>query len=112
MSKENKNNIVIYQGENGEVELRADIKEDTVWASQDQIAELFIVSRPNVTAHLKNIFNEGELVENSVSKDFLLTASDGNKYKVKHYNLDAIIAVGYRINSKKATQYRLRSDIV
>lgn len=99
--------IVIYSDENGNTELRADIKKETIWAVQDQIATLFCVSRPNITMHLNKIFKTGELVEASVSKDYLLTARDGKQYITKLYNLDAIIAVGYRVNSKKATQFRI-----
>ncbi|MES2216598.1 MAG: RhuM family protein [Patescibacteria group bacterium] len=99
--------IVLYTDKRGNVELRADIEKDTLWATQDQIARLFNVSRPNVTMHLKNIFKTGELNENSVSKDSLLTGRDSKQYLTKFYNLDAIIAVGYRINSKRATKFRM-----
>lgn len=102
-----KNNIILYSDKRGNVELRADMKKDTLWATQDQISQLFCVSRQNITSHLRNIFKTKELLKNSVSKDFLLTASDGKTYKVKFYNLDAIITVGYRVNSKKATQFRI-----
>ena len=105
--KEEKNNLVIYQGKNGEVELRADIKKDTIWATQDQIASVFETTKQNIGQHLKSIFSDRELTPNSVVKDFFTTAGDGKKYKVKFYNLDAIIAVGYRVNSKKATQFRI-----
>jgi hypothetical protein len=107
MSKEMNNNIVIYQGENGEVEFRADIQKDTIWASQRKIAELFDCTVDNVSLHLKNIFADKELVENSVTEESSVTGADGKKYMTKQYNLDAIIAVGYRVNSKKATQFRI-----
>jgi hypothetical protein len=77
-----------------------------VWLTQNLIAELFQTTKQNISLHLKNIFKEGELNENSVVKDFLTTASDGKNYKTKFYNLDAIISVGYRVNSQRATQFR------
>ncbi|MDE2188110.1 MAG: virulence RhuM family protein [Patescibacteria group bacterium] len=104
--KEN-NKIVFYQNEKGNVELRADVEQDIIWASQDRIAELFDTTKQNVGQHLKGIFQDCELDEKSVVKNFFTTASDGKKYKINHYNLDAIIAVGYRVNSKKATQFRI-----
>jgi len=107
ITQEDRSSIVIYEGKDGSIELRADIDKETIWATQDQISNLFQVSRPNITLHLINIFKTDELRENSVSKDFLLTATDDKRYKVKCYNLDAIIAVGYRVNSKKATQFRI-----
>ncbi len=107
MIRENKNNIVIYEDKNGNVELRADIEKDTLWTTQKMMATLFDCSPDNVSLHLKNIFNDGELDESSVTEEFSVTASDGKKYKVIHYNLDAIIAIGYRVNSKKATQFRI-----
>jgi hypothetical protein len=103
----NKNNIVIYQAKDGKVELRADIEKDTIWATQDQIAELFGTQRPAITKHLKNIFESGELKENLVSSILEHTAKDSKKYKVKFYNLDSILSIGYRVNSNKATQFRI-----
>ena len=102
-----KNNIVLYQSENGAVELRADIEKDTVWATQEQIGQLFQVSSQNITIHFKNIFKSEELDYSSVCKESLHTGKDGKQYLTKFYNLDAIIAVGYRVNSKKATQFRI-----
>lgn len=107
MSKEDKNNIVIYEDKSGNVELRADIEKDTIWATQAQVSDLFECERSVITKHLRNVFKEKELQENSVCAIFAHTAADGKQYKVKSYNLDAIIAVGYRINSKKATQFRI-----
>ena len=86
------------------VEVR--FQDETVWLSQKMIAQLFDVAIPTINEHLKNIFNNDELEEKSVVRNFLITASDGKKYKTKHYNLDAIISVGYRVNSKRATQFR------
>lgn len=103
----NENTVVIYQSKDGEVELRADIEKDTIWATQDQIARLFEGSKQTISRHLLRIFNDGELNEKSVVKEYLTTAADGKKYKLKYFNLDAIIAVGYRVNSKKATLFRI-----
>ncbi|GHT48790.1 DNA-binding protein [Spirochaetia bacterium] len=97
--------IILYQPDNA-VKLEVRLENDTVWLTQAQTAGLFGTSRPNITMHLRNIFGEGELQENAVSKDFLLTAADGKKYQTKFYNLDAILSVGYRVNSINATQFR------
>jgi hypothetical protein len=102
-----KNTIVIYQSKDGEVELRADIEKDTIWATQAQISDLFEVSIPTVNEHLKNIFSTHELKEVSVIRKFRITAKDGKQYLVKSYNLDAILSVGYRVSSKKATLFRI-----
>ena len=83
------------------------LRDETVWLSQDKIAILFNVQRPAVTKHLKNIFESGELQENSVSSILEHTADDGKAYKTKFYNLDAIISVGYRVNSRQATHFRI-----
>ena len=101
------NKIVLYTDKNGKVELRADVEKDTLWATQEQISKLFKVSIPNVNIHLKNIFNTRELIENSVIKESLITAKDSKQYLTKFYNLDVIIAVGYRVNSKQATKFRI-----
>jgi hypothetical protein len=90
-------------GENG-IEVR--FQNETIWLSQKMIAVLFDCSTDNVSLHLKNIFKTKELDENSVAEDFSVTATDGKNYKTKHYNLDAIIAIGYRVNSQRATQFR------
>lgn len=79
---------------------------ETLWMTQKAMAELFDCSTDNISLHLKNIFKESELDSNSVTEEFSATASDGKKYKMKFYNLDAIISVGYRVNSKRATQFR------
>jgi hypothetical protein len=102
-----KNNIIIYQGKGGVIELRADIKEDTIWATQAQIAELCEINVRTISEHLQNIFKTEELDINSVIRKFRNTGADGKSYETKFYNLDAIIAVGYRVNSKKATQFRI-----
>jgi hypothetical protein len=81
--------------------------DDTFWLTQKAMGELFNTTTPNVNMHLKNLFVDGELPESSVIKDFLITAADGKNYNTQFYNLDAIIAVGYRVNSKQATQFRI-----
>lgn len=86
------------------VEVR--FQDETVWLSQKMIAQLFQCSIDNISLHLKNIFNDGELKKELVIEEFSITAHDGKSYRTKHYNLDAIISVGYRINSKRATQFR------
>lgn len=99
--------LVIYQGKSGAIEFRGDFDKDTIWGTQKQIAELFGVDRSVITKHLKNIFKSKELREKSVSAKIAHTASDGKKYNVKFYNLDAILSVGYRVDSKNATQFRI-----
>ena len=101
------NNIIMYTSKDGNVKVDVNLKNDDIWTSQDTMASLYGTTKNNISMHLKNIFEEGELEKNSVVKKFLTTANDGKKYNVLHYNLDAIIAVGYRINSKKATEFRI-----
>ena len=104
--KQTKNNIVIYQAKNGAIELRGDISRETIWATLDQIAEVFGRDKSVISRHLKNIFKEGELYRNSVVAKNATTAADGKTYQVEYYNLDAILSVGYRVNSKTATLFR------
>ena len=101
------NNIIMYTSKDGNVKVDVNLKNDDIWMSQDTMASLYGTTKNNISMHLKNIFEEGELEKNSVVKKFLTTANDGKKYNVLHYKLDAIIAVGYRINSKKATEFRI-----
>lgn len=103
----NNSQIIIYQNENGEVKLDVRFDGDTAWLTQKLMSELFDCSIDNISLHLKNIFKEGELNENSVTEEYSTTASDGKNYLVKHYNLDAIISIGYRVNSTRATQFRI-----
>lgn len=103
----NSNQIGIYKAAEGEIIFDVDVEEETIWATQGQIAKLFSTTKQNISLHINNCFKEGELDKNSVVKDFLTTAADGKNYRVKHYNLDAIISVGYRVNSKKATDFRI-----
>ena len=99
--------IEIYKGLSGEVIFDVDTEGETIWATQAQITELFGVDRTVVSRHLNNIFKDGELEEARVCAKNAHTGSDGKTYQVKMYNLDAIISVGYRVNSKKATQFRV-----
>ena len=101
------NEILLYTTPNGKVKVEIYLQNETIWLTQDKIAILFGVQRPAITKHLKNIFESGELIENSVSSILELTAEDGKVYKTMFYNLDAIISVGYRVNSMQATHFRI-----
>jgi len=101
------NNIVLYTNGSETVSVNVTYQNESFWLSQKAIAQLFDCSTDNVSLHLKNIFKSGELEADSVTEEFSATANDGKKYKTKFYNLDAIIAVGYRVNSKQATQFRI-----
>lgn len=101
------NNIILYSNENGNVNINVTYQNDTFWLPQKAIAQLFGVEVPAISKHLKNIFESGELDEKSVVSKMETTASDGKKYKTSFYTLDTIIAVGYRVNSKQATQFRI-----
>lgn len=112
--KETKNNPVnsfteflLYTTPDSKVKVEIFLKDENIWLTQDRIAELFGVRRPAITKHLKNVFASGELVKDSVSSIMELTAQDGKSYKTNFYNLDAIISVGYRVNSIQATQFRI-----
>ena len=98
--------IAIYQVIGDEQKIRVRIEDENVWLTQKLIAELFDVSIPTVNEHLKNIFESGELDENSVIRNFRITATDDKDYDAKHYNLDTILAVGYRVRSDRGTQFR------
>ena len=102
-----KDNIILYTGDEGAETIEVLFRNDTMWSTQKTMANLFDVTRPAITKHLLNIFQEEELDENSVCSIMEHTANDGKKYQTKYYDLDAIIAVGYRVNSKKATQFRI-----
>jgi hypothetical protein len=97
--------FLIFTSSVGENSIEVKVFDESVWLTQAMIAQLFDTTKQNVSLHIKNIFESGELDEDSVVKDFLTTANDGKNYNTKHYNLDAIISVGYRVNSKKATQF-------
>ena len=102
---EEKGEIVLYQP-NDNIRLEVRLQDETVWLTQQQMAELFNTTRNNITLHIGNIFKEGELEVNSVRKESLLTAADGKKYRTKFYNLDVIISVGYRVKSPIGTRFR------
>ena len=102
-----KDNMLIYVSDNGDIKVDVNVELDTIWMSQDMMANLYDTTKNNISMHLKNIFLEGELDKDSVVKKSLTTACDGKNYNVLYYNLDAIIAVGYRINSKRATDFRI-----
>ncbi len=99
--------FLVYPSEDGQVKIEVRLENETVWLTQQHMAELFQTSKQNVGQHLKNIFEEAELVENSVVKNFFTTASDGKNYRTNYYNLDAIISVGYRVKSAVATRFRI-----
>lgn len=100
-------NLIIYQNEEGNIIVDAIFKDETLWLTQKGMAKVFDVQVPAISKQLKNIFEDGELVKTSVVSKMEITAADGKLYNTEVYNLDAIIAVGYRINSKKATQFRI-----
>ena len=99
--------FLIYTTPEGDVKIEAFLHKENIWLTQDKMSELFGVQRPAITKHLQNIFESHELNENSVSSILEHTATDGKKYKTRFYNLDAIISVGYRVNSKQATLFRI-----
>ena len=102
-----KKNIILFK--NGNMELKVNLDKETVWLTQSEIAELYDTERSVITKHLNNIFKDEELNKNSVCAIFAHTASDGKTYNTNYYNLDAILSVGYRVNSKKATRFRIWS---
>ena len=106
MNKE-KADMIIYTTEDGLTKVETTFDGDTVWLSIDQMAELFQRDKSTISRHIKNIFTEGELQRDSVVAKFATTASDGKVYKVDYYNLDVIISVGYRVKSKRGTQFRI-----
>lgn len=105
-----KNNMIIYVSKTGNVKVDVNIQNEDIWMSQDVMANLYDTTKNNISIHLKNIFDEGELDKNSTVKKILTVQKEGNrdvKRNIEHYNLDAIIAVGYRINFRKATKFRI-----
>lgn len=101
------NKFILYSTSSGDVRVDVYFEDETLWLTQKAMAELFGVTKSTISEHLSNIFNELELDENSVVRKFRTTASDGKNYNTNYYNLDAIISVGYRVNSSKATQFRI-----
>ena len=98
--------LILYQTEDGQTRIQARLENETVWLTQAQMAELFGKGRTTITEHIKNIFNEGELDEDSVCRNIRHTADDGKMYDTKFYNLDVIISVGYRVKSLQGTKFR------
>jgi len=105
MAKESE--IIFYQTDKGDIKIEVFYRDETFWMSQKKMSELFGVQRPAITKHLKNIFESDELIEDAVCSIMEHTAEDGKNYKTTFYNLDAIIAVGYRVNSQQATKFRI-----
>lgn len=103
---EENNKILIYTDNDGLTKIDVKLEEDTLWLTQAQMCELYQTSKSNVSEHIKHIFEEGELQEDSVVRKFRTTAADGKRYLVTHYNLDMIISLGYRVKSKTAMQFR------
>ena len=106
---ENKGDIVIYKTQDGLTKINVKFEDETVWLTQAQLVELYQTSKSNISEHIKHIFEEQELDEKSVVRNFRTTASDGKDYNTKFYNLDMIISLGYRVKSIVATQFRRRA---
>lgn len=107
MTVRDNGNIIVYVDDNGKPQVDVRFQDETVWLTQAQLVELYQSSKANVSEHIKNIFDEGELDKNSVVRKFRTTASDGKNYEVNYYNLDMIISLGYRIKSSIATKFRI-----
>jgi hypothetical protein len=103
----NKGQILIYQNPEGNIKIDVRLEEETVWLTQAHMGELFNKNKRTISEHIRNIFDEGELNENSVVRKFRTTASDGKNYKTSYYNLDVVISVGYRVKSQQGTQFRI-----
>ncbi len=99
--------IVIYSAKSGKTKFEVRLENETVWLSQAQMSELFQKNKRTISEHIKNVFSEGELPENSVVRNFRTTGADGKFYNVNHYNLDVIISIGYRVKSQQGTQFRI-----
>ena len=108
--QKNENNIIIYQDEDGITKVSVKFSDEDIWLTQNQIAEIYKTTQENVSMHIKNIYKDGELENNSTNKKFLLVQNEGNrqvKRNIDHYNLDMIIALGYRVQSQVATRFRI-----
>ena len=103
----NKVDFMFYRSSDGDTNIAVVLEGENIWVTQKNMSGIFGTTRENITMHLRNIFNSNELDENSVSKEILHTAEDGKNYKTRFYNLDSIISVGYRINTQKATEFRI-----
>ena len=103
------NNVVVYCSDDNTLQLAVQISDETVWLTQQQMVALFDTTKPNVSMHIRNVYNEGELEESATVKDFLTVQKEGGRQvsrRVRYYNLDVIISVGYRVKSKRGTQFR------
>src|SRR3989344_5943327 len=107
IQQEGSGQVILYQTPDGKTSLEVRLEGDTVWLTQTQMAELFKNTKQNISLHTRNIFRERELKEASVVKESLTTASDGKKCRIRYFNLDVIISVGYRVKSKRGTQFRI-----
>jgi hypothetical protein len=103
----NTQNIIIYKTADGKASVALYAKDGNIWMNQNQLAELFATSKQNIGQHISNILNEGELEQNSVVKNYFTTADDGKEYNVAFYSLDMILAIGFRVRSKRGTQFRI-----
>lgn len=99
--------FLLYQSTDGQLKIQVRLENETVWLTQAEMVELFQSSKANISEHIKHVFEEGELLEESVVRNFRTTATDGKNYQTKHYNLDVIISVGYRVKSIRGTQFRM-----
>lgn len=102
----NNSQFLVYEANDGKIKIDVILEKETVWLNQNQIAQLFGKDKRTVSEHIRNIFKEGELIENSVVRNFRTTANDGKSYNTNYYNLDVIISVGYRVKSLQGTQFR------
>ncbi len=107
MTEHKKSEFILYQTEDRQTRIEVRLERETVWLTQAQMSELFQTTKQNISLHIKNIFKEQELQENSVVKKYLTTAADGKQYPTLYYNLEAIIDVGYRVKSHCGTQFRI-----
>jgi len=107
LPKKPNSELLLYQSEDGQIKIQVRLENNTVWLTQSDMVELFQSSKSNISEHIKHIFEEGELQEDSVVRKFRTTATDGKNYEVNHYNLDVIISVGYRVKSLRGTQFRI-----
>jgi len=99
--------FLLYQAENGSIRIEARLQKETLWLSLSQMADLFAIDKSGISRHLKNVFESGELDRSAVVAKYATTAADGKTYQVEHFNLDAIISVGYRVNSIRGTRFRM-----
>jgi len=107
LPEKNQSEFLLYQSEDSRIKINVRLEDNTVWLTQADMVDLFQSSKSNISEHIKNVFEEGELQEDSVVRKFRTTATDGKNYDVNHYNLDVIISVGYRVKSIRGTQFRI-----